>query len=384
MILSVYLPAVLLALAKGMFLPVLPLWLKSLGIPLWLIGVVLAAEAFGTLLSDLPVGQLLQRLSRRRVMLLGVGVLGGSSLLLILSTTALAIIALRLLAGLGTALWDTSRHAFLAEITSKQNRGRTLALFGGTKRLGTFLGPLLGGVLAAQLGFASVFWAYGLLCAISLVICAVAIRTEDEGAVSRQAPAAITQVFSANRHIFATAGAGQIFAQMIRAGRQVLIPLYAAFALGMDVDSVGLIIGIANFVDMSLFYPAGWLMDRFGRKFATVPTFFLQALGMLLLPLSSGFYGLLAVSVVMAIGNGFSAGSMMTLGADFAPKESLGTFLGIWRLIGDIGFSVAPITVGLMANSFGLGASALSLACVGFTASYIFARHVPETLVEHY
>ena len=74
-------------------------------------------------------------------------------------------------------------------------------------------------------------------------------------------------------------------AQAIRAGRRIVIPLYASAVLGLDVEQVGWIVSLAAAFDVVLFPVAGWVMDRFGRKHAIVPSFALQAVGMALVPL---------------------------------------------------------------------------------------------------
>ncbi len=76
--------------------------------------------------------------------------------------------------------------------------------------------------------------------------------------------------------VLVPAGVGHVFAQVIRSGRNTIIPLYAAGALSLDVDRVGLLMGIAA-VEMVMFAPAGWLMDHLGRKAAIVPSFTIQA-----------------------------------------------------------------------------------------------------------
>lgn len=70
----------------------------------------------------------------------------------------------------------------------------------------------------------------------------------------------------------------------------------------------------------------------------------------------------------------------MTLGSDLAPPEVRGEFLGIWRFIGDIGFSGGPLLVGGIADMLILPAAAIAAAASGFTAALIFGLGVPETL----
>jgi len=121
-------------------------------------------------------------------------------------------------------------------------------------------------------------------------------------------------------------------------------------------------------------------MDRFGRKWATVPSFSIQSAGMALVPLTTGPLGLLAAGMVIGLGNGLGSGTLMTLGADLAPAEARSEFLGVWRLIGDVGFTGGPLVVGAVADLLILPAAALVIAAVGLGATLTFAFAVPETL----
>jgi MFS family permease len=177
-----------------------------------------------------------------------------------------------------------------------------------------------------------------------------------------------------------SAGSAQVFAQMIRVGRQLIVPLYGANELGLDVAAVGSIVSISAAIDMSLFVPAGLLMDRLGRKFASVPSFLIMGVGMALIPLAADYTGLLVATSVIGLGNGLGSGTMMTLGADLAPREAVGEFLGVWRLIGDAGGAGGPLIVGIIADLLGLALSAVALAGVGLFAAAILVLFVRETL----
>ena len=138
------------------------------------------------------------------------------------------------------------------------------------------------------------------------------------------------------------ASVAQTFAQMIRAGRQTIIPFYGLAILGLNAGQVGLIQSASSSVDMILFIPAGYLMDRFGRKVAAVPSFAIMAVGMVLIPFTTDYLTLMAAATIIGLGNGLGTGTMMTLGADLAPPGATGEFLGLWRLIGDTGRAGGP------------------------------------------
>lgn len=389
LILPLYLPSVLFAIAQAMLIPVLPVFAESFNVSYVIIGLALASMDMGQLIADVPSGVLLSRLGQRRSMLLG-------ALLAILSTVPLfwaqsiyVVIIGQLLSGFGLALFMVGRLTYLAGAIDTQTRGRATSLLGGVFRFGWLVGPALGGFIAKHFGLASPFLVYGLFGIAALLLLFEYFPKENPEEQARVAARSasnkshthhLVQTVKENKAVLLSAGLGQLFGQLIRAGRRSIIPLYATVVLGLDVDQIGLILSVAGAFDLVMFIPAGIVMDRFGRKFAIVPCFALQSIGMLMVPFTTGFLGLLFATSFMGFWNGIGAGTMMTLGSDLAPPGTRGEFLGVWRLIGDVGFTAAPLAVGVIAHFLVLSLSAWALAGSGFLAAGIFAFYVPETL----
>jgi MFS family permease len=296
-------------------------------------------------------------------------------------------VAFRLLTGFGQALYSVARHTYIAGVVRVGVRGRAIALFGGIMRVGRFAGPMIGGIVAKGAGLRTPFLIAGTACGMALAAMAAFVRAGDTQAQAPQtgplqgsATGRLASIVREELSVLASAGAGQLFAQMIRAGRGIVIPLYAADAIGLDVQQIGFIVSISSAVDMLFSYPAGMIMDRLGRKYAIVPSFVLQAIGMGLVPVTGSFAGLLLAASLIGFGNGFSSGSMMTLGADLSPPDARGEFLGVWRLIGDVGSSGGPLVVGAVADAVALPVAALMMAGAGLMAGTVFGFLVPETL----
>ena len=379
--LTVYLPTLVLSFCNGLLLPVLPIFADSFEVSYSLIGLVLAGERIGTLLADVPAGGLLRRFGRKWLMVTGIALVGLSVLALAWSASIWQVLALRLVAGVGDAFWNLSRHAYLTEATRSGERGRAIALFGGVNRMGLFAGPAVGGFIASAYGFGGAFVTFAIFSAVSaLLVLAFIERQRRAPELARGSRHHLLGVVRTHYRVLFGAGSGQLLAQTIRASRQVIVPLYGASVLGLELSTIGLIMSVAALVDMSMFYPAGVLMDRWGRKYAIVPCFAIQALGMALLPLAGGAVGLALAASLIGFGNGLGSGTMMTLGADLAPKEALGEFLGVWRLIGDGGGVGAPLVVGGVADALDLPTAALVMAAFGAAAAIVFAFGVPETL----
>ncbi|MGN6809596.1 MAG: MFS transporter [Thermomicrobiales bacterium] len=382
MLMPVYVPTALLAFGQGMLVPTLPFYAKDLGASGSLIGLIVAAAGLGTLATDLPAGIVIGRLGRRPAMLMGAGLVAISTIIAGLWANVPGLILLRLLAGAGTALWALSRHAYITDVTQPAQRGRSIAVFGGINRAGSLLAPALGGVLGKLFGLGAPFIVAGILAAGTAGIAFIFV---PETGMSSQFKAGhkmrwglVRGMLRTNWRDISAAGSAQVFAQIIRSGRQLLIPLYGS-AIGLDVLTVGGIVSAAAALDVSMFWPAGFLMDRFGRKVAAVPSFLVMALGMLLVARTADYQGLLLAASVIGFGNGLGSGTMMTLGADLAPPGAVGEFLGIWRLIGDTGQSAGPLIVGPTTEALGAAASAILLSGVGLLAALTLAILVRET-----
>jgi MFS family permease len=384
LLLSVYAPTLLLTFSQGILVPTLPLYAQSFGLSFSLVSVVVAAASLGTLFADVPVGMALERLGRKRLMVLGTCLQAVSGFLLAVSIVFPELVLCRLLAGIAAAMWNISRMAYITDVIPVADRGKALSTFGGISRIGTFVGPAIGGIVGASFGLNASLYVSASLTVVAAVLSFLLVAESKSGpSLNRNMRwRVVGGLTHTHGRDLVTAGSAQVFGQMIRAGRQIIIPLYAASVLNLDIGAIGAVVSISAAVDMSLFLPAGYIMDRFGRKWASVPCFFIMGIGMALVPLANDYYTLLLATIVMAIGNGLGSGTMMTLGADLAPREATGEFLGLWRLIGDIGATGGPLVVGGIADFVGLGVSALALSGVGFLAAATLALFVRETLAQ--
>jgi MFS family permease len=382
LLLPVYVPTALLAFGQGLLIPTLPVYAATFGVPFTLVSLAVGAAAIGTLVTDVPAGMLLGRLGRKPAMLLGTTLVAVSTLLIGLAHYFPELVVYRLLAGAGTALWGLSRHAYITDIAPVAERGRSIAIFGGINRIGVFAGPAVGGVVGASLGLNVPFLLASFMAIVATVISLLFIRETGLAATvphRRMRWQLVGNLLKTHGPDLASAGIAQTFAQMIRAGRQLIIPLYAASVLQLDVAAIGTIVSAGAVIDMTLFVPAGFIMDRFGRKWAAVPSFTVMAIGMAMIPLAMDYWSMLAASVLIGFGNGLGSGTMMTLGADLAPPGATGEFLGLWRLIGDTGGAGGPLVVGALADLIGLSLTALALSGVGLASAAVLALLVRET-----
>jgi MFS family permease len=258
-----------------------------------------------------------------------------------------------------------------------------ISTFGGINRIGTLGGPALGGFVGSTFGLTSAFYVAGTLALGGMIVAGLFVKSTSVVMTGTHSLrwGIVRDLWQEKRRDLTAAGVAQICGQMIRSGRQTIIPFYAEDILGLTVAEVGLIMTASSIVDVLLFFPAGVIMDRFGRKYTSVPSFAIMGIGMMLIPATNGFFTLMAVAMVIGVGNGLGSGAMQTLGADLAPRGATGEFLGIWRLVGDSGSAGGPLVVGSLTDTVGFGIASFVLGCVGLTSASVFALLVRETRV---
>ena len=382
--LSVYLPTFLFSVGQGAVLPIIPLFALELGASVAAASFVVGMRGLGLMLFDIPGGVAVSRFGDKGVMVLGTAMVASVAIGASASKSVVVLAMLMLIMGGGWSFWQLARLAYLSEVTPNDQRGRAISLVGGAHRLGLFLGPILGGFLGQYYGLASVFYAQAVmgLAASALMFIVVRKSSGSEELAGHGIGGRLVATVGEHRAIFLTAGCAVIALQILRQGQQVFLPLWGV-AIGLDVAQIGLVYGMASLLDASLFYPVGYIMDRWGRKWASVASLLTLALGLLLLPATTEIYGYALVAMLTGIGNGFGAGIVQILGADFTPVERRGEFLGVWRFIGDAGNAGGPFVVSAIVGVASLGVASVFSAGVGFAGAAVMGLLVPETLQRH-
>ena len=129
---------------------------------------------------------------------------------------------------------------------------------------------------------------------------------------------------------------------------------------------------------MLLFYPAGKIADRFGRLAVALPWMLVLGGAIAAVPFTSDPASLTAVAIIMSVGSGIGAGTLMTLGADAAPLVGRLRFLGIWRVLSDSGYAAGPAVLSAIAVGTSLSVGITALGAVGLGAAAALKVFVPK------
>jgi MFS family permease len=385
LILPLYLPTLCIMFGYGMIVPVLPLFARSLAAGLGLTGVIVSMRGAGSLLFDLPAGAIISRVGRLPVLIFAALSASVAAVATGFVGRLVPLALLTIAMGAVHVLWVLSVQTHIRQNLPSYRRGRAMSLVGGTARVGWVLGPIAGGYMGKIYGLHSVYFGQALVCFLAIIFLLIGSshyrrRSREHKSESFQAPGIpFLRTVQGRWRSVLLVGLVVITLQMLRIGRQTLIPLWGE-RVALDVAAIGLIFGLSRAIELVLVYPAGMLMDRLGRKWAAVPCLLLQSVGLALIPLTGGFSGLLLVSLLAGIGNGLGSGIVLTLGADLSPRASTGEFLGIWHLMGDFGAMSGPLLIGVIAQGLGLQMAPFLIAAFGIAGAWLMIFKVTETL----
>ncbi|WP_433634072.1 MFS transporter [Nocardia sp. CA-120079] len=374
---TVYVPAAAYGIGMGAAAPVMILTALDLGASVAVAGFCVALVGLGQIFGDIPAGQVVSRLGER-VSIIGASTAGVIGVLLcVLATTVPILCGGLVIVGLSNAIWGLARMSYLSEAVPFERRARAMALFGGSMRFGFFVGPFLGAAAITVIGTRGGF-------VVQLIAIAVAgwlmarlpdPRTSAVGTI-RQPSLSLLGVGRAHRKLLLTLGAGSLLMGAARSSREAVLPLWADH-LGTTAATASLIFGIGAGLDVLCAYPAGHLMDRYGRRFIAVPSLTILALTYFAVPLTDSALTLGVVAVVMGIGNGIGNGVIMTIGADIAPAATRAEFLAAWRLTHDGGFFAGPMAISGLAAVGPLAVAVLTIGAVSALGAVVMGRYIP-------
>lgn len=380
-----------------MLLPSIPMMAVYFGITPGTAAQTITALAFGRL-AGMPIsGVVLDRLGTRAALIAGPALAFVMALLAALMPWFSIILLLVFIIGIAESVWVIAREVAGIDLARPDQRGRVLSGFHGINYMGLALGPLIGGVLAETTGFRGAFVAYAACAAISVLLgftvenSRTAHNFQTSAVVSGWNVTAWRQRLGALRDLFyriephlRTTYVVLVFATftsfMHRVTTQSILPLFATTQLGLSPREVGLLFTISGISAFLMILPAGFVIDKIGRKWATVPSTGIPALTFLLIPFAGNFFQLALLLFLLGIANGLSLGSLATSTFDVVPINARGRLQAARRTVAEIGGAGAPLVGGLLADTFNPGVPFLAYAPLMILSAVLLALIGRETL----
>ena len=143
-----------------------------------------------------------------------------------------------------------------------------MSTLGGVTRIGLFVGPFAGAPVVAAWGPQAAFGVAVVAGVLAALVAGLSADLVPDGPARRAgAPpirVPVLEVVRRHRAVLLTVGVGVLAIGLARSSRVVVVPLWAEH-IGLSAAQTSLVFGVAGLVEVLLFYPAGSIMDRWGR-----------------------------------------------------------------------------------------------------------------------
>ena len=140
----------------------------------WVATSYLLAMAVGLI----PAGKIADIHGRKKVFAIGLLIYTIGSTAAVIAGNTVVFLALRVVQGLGAALFVTTGMAILTSVFPPHKRGRAIGVYVSAVYLGLSVGPFIGGVMTQQFGWRSIFAVMFPLGAMSIVVTRVFLKGE--------------------------------------------------------------------------------------------------------------------------------------------------------------------------------------------------------------
>ena len=351
----------------GVFSPLLPKVMEGLHLSFAAAGLLGTAFALTRFLVDLPAGILAERLGVSWLLHGAAGFLLAGSALAALAGSFEAMTVARGLAGIGSGLANIISVLYLMRQGAAAHRNRRANLYELAVIAGMAVSADAAGAIATAWDWRTSFGlAAGMLGGVWFVG-AFGVLPNVRGMLAETPTASASGDRSS-----ATASRGAILAIFVASfaqafawggGIATLLPLYGGSALAFSPAVIGRVMAIAFWIEVCLLYPVGWAADAWGKVRVMIPGFVAMLLGTILVPWATGPVSYGAAFVVVTAG--MSVWMMVpALMAECLAGGFGGRAAGLYRLVTDFGFIVAPAAVGWLVDRFGFAAGAAVIAAV--------------------
>ena len=337
-----------------------PLFAFEVSDSAFLVAVMVSVTATSRIVFSPLSGYLSDRFGRKPLVMFGAALRGAGSLGQFFVDSYTAFVILEFFAQAGVSVFQTSVTVLVSDVTSRESRGRFLAVRTLSTRFGHIAGPATGGLIAALFQLRHVFFFDAVTKFTIVAIVFILVREtnpmprgtrkrgEGEPAGSR-----INLKPFANP-TFIALGAAAVATTLLQQGiAYSVLPVHAVALVGVSPATLGAMTSVGAFLAMVAAYPNGILSDRAGRKYSLAPGLLVLTAGMALLGLSSTYAALFIAIGAFGVGEGMTMGTTQAFVMDLAPVDARGTFLGIWSLVRSVAAVGAPLAAGGLYEAFG-------------------------------
>lgn len=343
-------------LGFGMVIPLLPFYAQDFQATPWQIGLLVSSYSWMQFFFSPIFGSVSDKYGRRPILFWSIIGSGIGYLMIGLAGSLMMVFAGRILGGITGANLSTAQ-AYIADVTTRENRAKGMGLFGMAFGFGFIMGPALAGILskfgheipfyvAAVLSFSNAIMLYFILPESRKFN---EIITEKKGRIAEL-------IESVKDSRFAVITLEYFLLVMAFSMMTTAFPLYTGFSFGYNAEQTGYILAYVGLLAVIM---QGGLLGKLSKKFGEAN---LVIVGCIMLFLSFisvpfvskdsfGLLGLLAGASCFAIGNSISSPSLTSLASKNASEFEQGKALGVLQSGASLARAISPMLTGFLLNN---------------------------------
>lgn len=332
----------------GIIVPVMPAYLHVFGVGGQVLGFLTAIFALAQFLLSPIAGDLSDRHGRKIFIICGLIVYGFAQILFGLATEVWVLFLARFLSGSGAAFIMAPIMAFVADITTYEERGKGMGMIGAAMSLGFMIGPGIGGFLS-NVNLTFPFFLAGIVAFIASVLSAIYLPNIKNVHVAIAPRENLTKqlVKSVKKSYFIFLVVVFTFSFGI-ANFQATLTLYLDNKFGYSPTDIAIILTVGGFAGVVLqMYVVNKLFKRFGEMKVILVNLLVAAASMLLVIYISGFFIILIVATFFSIATTFIRPAVNTLISKLAGDEQ-GYAAGMNNAYMSLGNMFGPALAGVL------------------------------------
>lgn len=339
----------------GIIIPVLPFYAEALGASPAQLGLLMAVYSLMQFLFAPMWGRISDRTGRKPVIMIGILGLAASFFMMALSTELWMLFAARIIGGFLSSANMPTVMAYVADITTEEDRGKGMGIVGAAVGMGFIFGPAIGGVFS-KISLNTPFFVAGISSLLTFALVAFVLQESlavngDSGENTEKR----ASIFNALSETTGMLYVLQLFTSISLAGLEATFAYFAAAKAGLDTIQLGYLFMIMGFaaalVQGGL---VGRLTKRFGEGFVIQGGIIISAIGFGLILLVDSFATAAVYLTIFGIGNGVirpSVSSLLTKISKYGHGSATGllsSFDSLGRIIGPpLGGWLFAMAVGL-------------------------------------
>jgi DHA1 family multidrug resistance protein-like MFS transporter len=358
----------------GIIIPVLPFYAEEIGANPTELGLLMAVYSLMQLIFAPMWGHVSDRFGRKPVMMIGIAGLGLSFLIQALSTELWMLFAARIIGGMLSSANMPTAMAYVADITTEENRGKGMGIIGAATGLGFVFGPAIGGIFS-KFSLNMPFYLASGSSFITLILVFLLLKESKQNKknVTQEKPS-FWKAFSGAVTVLYVV---QLLISLSLSGLEATFAYFAAKKAGLGATQLGYIFMIMGFASAIVQGGlVGRLTKKHGERMVIQGGIIVSALGFGLILLVNSFATAAIYLTIFGLGNGVIRPSVSSL-ITKTSSVGYGSSTGLLSSFDSLGRIIGPPLGGVL-FSMAIGLPYVSGAIISIAAFILFLLFRPQ------